>query len=505
MDVVIYARYSSHNQTECSIDGQLKECRQYAERNNYNIIGEYIDRAKSGTKDDREQFLLMLEDAKKGLFQGVLVYQLDRFARNRYDSAIHKKQLKDRGIRVLSARENITDDASGILLESLLEGIAEYYSVELSQKVKRGMKINAENCYYNGGTVPLGFTLKEFKITTNGKPMIKKKYVIDEETAPVVKKIFEMYANRESLASITRYLNELGYKTVNNQEFNKSSLGRILNNKKYIGIYSYRGIETPGAIPRIIEDDLFERVQQELKKNGMAPARVRAKTEYLLTTKLMCGCCKEYMTGYSGTSKIGKLHTYYKCKNKDCPTKAIQKDYIEDLVANATQTFLTNENIDYVAKEIVDIINDNQDDTDLKKMRSNYKSLEKKKKNILTAIYECEVESIRKTFYEDLSNIEDAIKQLSISITREENKFINITASEIKFFLKKLRKGNIANFYYKKTLINTLVNKVLLYEDKMVIIFNVNNAEQEITISLIKNLESSDFKVSALPFENKTT
>ena len=163
MDVVIYARYSSHNQTECSIDRQLEECRRYAERNNYNIVGEYIDRAKSGTKDDREQFLLMLEDAKKDLFQGVLVYQLDRFARNRYDSAIHKKQLKDRGIRVLSARECITDDASGILLESLLEGIAEYYSVELSQKVKRGMKINAENCYYNGGTVPLGFTLKEFQ------------------------------------------------------------------------------------------------------------------------------------------------------------------------------------------------------------------------------------------------------------------------------------------------------------------------------------------------------
>ena len=500
MDVVIYARYSSHNQTECSIDGQLEECRKYAERNNYNITHEYIDRAKSGTKDDREQFLQMIADGKKGLFQGVLVYQLDRFARNRYDSAIYKKQLKDKGIRVLSARENITEDASGILMESVLEGMAEYYSVELGQKVKRGMGINADNCYYNGGTVPLGFTLKELKINTSGKPMIKKKYAIDEETAPIVQKIFEMYANRESLATIIRYLNELGCKTVNDQEFNKNSLGRILNNKKYIGVYSYGDIETPGGIPRIIADDLFERVQQELKKNGMAPARVRAKTEYLLTTKLMCGCCKEYMTGYSGTSKTGKLHTYYKCKNKDCPTKAIQKDYIEDLVATATQNFLTKENIDYVAKEIVAIMNDSQDDSDLKKMQLNYKKLEKKKNNILNAIYECEVESMRRTFYNDLSSIEDAMRQLSTSITREENKFINITASEIKFFLKKLRKGSIANFHYKKTLINTLVSRVLLYEDKMVIIFNINQVEQEITLSLIKNLESSDFKVSALPY-----
>ncbi len=502
MDVVIYARYSSHNQTECSIDGQLDECRKYAERNNYTITHEYIDRAKSGTKDDREQFLQMISDAKKGLFQGVLVYQLDRFARNRYDSAIYKKQLKDKGIRVLSARENITEDASGILMESVLEGMAEYYSVELGQKVKRGMGINADNCYYNGGTVPLGFTLKELKINTSGKPMIKKKYAIDEDTAPIVQKIFEMYANRESLATITRYLNELGCKTANNQEFNKNSLGRILNNKKYIGIYSYGDVETPGGIPRIIEDDLFEKVQQELTKNGMAPARCRAKTEYLLTTKLMCGCCKEYMTGYSGTSKTGKLHTYYKCKNKDCITKAIQKDYIEDLVANTTQAFLTKENIDYVAKEIVRIINDGQDDTKLKSMQSNYKHLDKKRNNILNAIYECEVESIRKTFYEDLSKLEDAIKQLSTSITREENKFINVTVSEIKFFLKKLRKGSIANFHYKKTLINTLVNRILLYEDKMVIIFNINQVEQEITISLIKNIESSDFKVSALPYVN---
>ena len=110
------------------------------------------------------------------------------------------------------------------------------------------------------------------------------------------------------------------------------------------------------------------------------------------------------------------------CKNKDCPTKAIQKDYIEDLVATATQNFLTKENIDYVAKEIVAIMNDSQDDSDLKKMQVNYKKLEKKKNNILNAIYECEVESMRRTFYNDLSSIEDAMRQLSTSITREENK-----------------------------------------------------------------------------------
>lgn len=499
MDVVIYARYSSHNQTECSIEGQLNECYEYAKRNNYNVIQEYIDRAKSGTKDDREQFLQMIADSKNGLFKGVLTYQLDRFARNRYDSAIYKKQLRDKGIRVLSARENINEDASGILMESVLEGMAEYYSVELGQKVKRGMGINAEHCYYNGGSVPLGLALRKIEIKTNGKAMIKKKYTINEETAPIVKKIFQMYANRETMASIIRYLNNLGCKTSQNKEFNKNSIGRILNNKKYIGIYSYKEIETPGGIPRIIDDDLFEKVQQELIRNGLAPARNRAKTEYLLTTKLICGSCKEYMTGKSGTSKTGKLHTYYKCKNSKCNTKAIQKDYIENLVANTAQEFLTKDNIDYVSKEIVSIIKRNQDNTELKQMQDNYKKLEKNKTKIVQAIYQCDVESVRKNFYNDLANIEETIKQLSISITKEENKYINITTGEIKFFLKKLKKGSIASFRYKKTLINTLINKVLLYDDRLVIVFNINNVEQEMTISLLKNLESSSFKVSALP------
>ena len=143
MNVVIYARYSSDRQTEQSIEGQLKECYEYARRNGYTVVGEYIDRAISGTTDHRPEFLRMIADGDKKLFQAVLVYQLDRFARNRYDSATYKAKLKKNGIRVLSARENISDDASGVLMEAVLEGMAEYYSVELSQKIRRGMDINA--------------------------------------------------------------------------------------------------------------------------------------------------------------------------------------------------------------------------------------------------------------------------------------------------------------------------------------------------------------------------
>jgi DNA invertase Pin-like site-specific DNA recombinase len=146
MNLVFYGRYSDSGQSEQSIEGQRKICYEYAERNGYKIIGEYIDRALTGTSDNRPEFLRMINDSVKRQFQGVLVYQLDRFARNRYDSATYKARLKKNGVKVLSARENISDDASGVLMEAVLEGMAEYFSAELSQKVKRGMALTAQKC-----------------------------------------------------------------------------------------------------------------------------------------------------------------------------------------------------------------------------------------------------------------------------------------------------------------------------------------------------------------------
>lgn len=128
---VIYARFSSYNQNEQSIEGQLRECYDFAKRNDLLVLHEYIDRAMTATSDKRPEFLRMIEDANRKHFDYILVYQLDRFARNRYDSAIYKNKLKKCGVRVLSVRENITDDASGILVEGVLESMAEYFSVEV--------------------------------------------------------------------------------------------------------------------------------------------------------------------------------------------------------------------------------------------------------------------------------------------------------------------------------------------------------------------------------------
>ncbi len=118
----IYARYSSNNQTEQSIEGQIRVCREFAQRNGIVIVGTYIDRATTDTNDNREQFQKMLKDSDKKSFDYVLVYKLDRFSRDKYEMTIHKHTLKENGVKLVSAMENIPDSTEGIILESLLEG-----------------------------------------------------------------------------------------------------------------------------------------------------------------------------------------------------------------------------------------------------------------------------------------------------------------------------------------------------------------------------------------------
>jgi DNA invertase Pin-like site-specific DNA recombinase len=146
MKAVLYCRYSSDSQSENSIEGQLRESKAFAERKGMTILGTYIDRALSAKSDNRPEFQRMIKDSAKGLFDVIIVWKLDRFARNRYDSAHYKAILRKNGVKVISATEPISEDATGILLESLLEGMSEYYSAELAEKVKRGLIENALKC-----------------------------------------------------------------------------------------------------------------------------------------------------------------------------------------------------------------------------------------------------------------------------------------------------------------------------------------------------------------------
>ena len=245
----------------------------------------------------------MIKDSAKELFEIVLVWKLDRFSRDRYDSAHYKHILKKNGVKVVSAKEHISEGPEGIILEAMLEGYAEFYSAELSEKIHRGQKENALKGKNNGGGVPLGYLLDKKA----------QKLVIDPVTAPLVVEIFEKYADGKSVRSIVEDFNVRGLRTKKGQPFNINSFSSLLKNRKYIGEYRYQDVIIPGGVPAILSDDLFYRVQARLEKNKRAPATAKADVDYLLTTKLFCGLCERMMIGESGTSHTGDKHYYYKC------------------------------------------------------------------------------------------------------------------------------------------------------------------------------------------------
>ena len=484
MDVVIYARFSSHNQNEQSIEGQIKYCEEYAKRNNYNIIHTYIDEAKSGTSDSREQFQQMIEDSSKKQFKGILVYQLDRFSRNRYDSAIYKNRLKKNDVKVLSARENISDDASGILMESVLEGMAEYYSAELGQKVIRGMDINASKGFYNGGPVPIGLKLKtiELPLGVNGKMICKKQFDIDTEKAPIIQKMFDMYMNDNTMVDVIHYLKKKGIKTTKGKDFGKSSVRAILTNKKYITIYEYNGKEIKGVIPRVIEDDVFYKVQEKLAKNREAPSRAKAKIPYLLTTKLFCGTCGEMMTGISGTSQNREIHHYYTCKGRkehNCNRKNVKKDYIEDLIVKLARESLTEENIEEIANAVYKTASKKQDSTRVKQLQREILKLQKGRDNLFDSLKVCTDNDVRQTIFEEISKMEQQRKELEFQIKEEESNIYQISEKDVITFLKGLKNGENNSIRYKQMIINILIYRVYLYDTHITIVYSIQNDRGE--------------------------
>ena len=336
MTAVIYARYSTDSQREESIEGQIRECTAYAEKNGFTVVKHYIDRAVSAKTDNRPQFQQMIKDSERGIFDVIIVWKLDRFARNRYDSARYKTQLKRNGVKLVSATEVISAGPEGIILESVLEGYAEYYSADLSEKVVRGMTENALKGIYNGGTIPFGYMIDETR-----------HYQPDPLLAPYVEQTFQKYADGATMTDLRDWLKAHNIKNSMGGEMSYNTIQRMLSNRRYIGELRLRDVVQPNAIPALVSEELFNKVQKKLAKNKKAPARHKAEEIYLLTTKLYCGKCGALMFGESGVSHTGKMYTYYKCaaakKKKTCDKKAVRKQWLEDLVVNETMKLVEDD------------------------------------------------------------------------------------------------------------------------------------------------------------------
>ena len=474
MTAVIYARYSSDNQREESIEGQIRECTAYAEKNGITIVKHYIDRALSAKTDNRPEFQQMIKDSEKRLFDIVLVWKLDRFARNRYDSAHYEYQLERNHVKLVSAAEPISEGPAGIMVKSMLTGMAEYYSAELSEKVVRGMTENVLKGKYNGGTIPIGYTVDEEKF-----------FQIDPLKAPFVVEVFQRYNDGATMKELMNWLNNSGVTTNRNQKFTYNSIQTLLTNRRYIGENRFKDIVMPDSIPVIIEKELFDSVQDKIAKNRRAPARHKAEDDYLLTTKLFCGMCGAMMFGECGTSRNKNVHHYYKCANakrtKTCKKKTVRKEWLEDLVVNETMKMIRD---DDSIQSIVDavMILQEQENTVLPLLEKQMKDIENGIENLLNAIQAGVLTSSTKG---RLEKLEAQQKELEIRIAEEKLAKPKVSADFVKFWLTNFRKLDPNVKSHRETLINTFVNAVYLYDEKVLITFNYKDGTKTITFDEI--------------------
>lgn len=354
---VIYARYSSAKQNEMSLDQQIGECGSYITTQGYGIPLEiYQDDAKSASKDvhKRRDFIRMLEDAKKGNFDVVVAYALDRIAREEDDSFYdYEKELKKSGVRLEYASQKFDEDSDdGGIIKAIYVKMAQIYVKKLRRDSMRGMRANAkEGNYAGGGAIPLGYTVSEGD--SKGK---RKKYLIDPIAAPFVKQAFEMYLSGKTTQEVGDYLSDNGFFTANGKRYDSNSINRMLGNPLYKGAKvthfnnkeEHKTYTVLDACEAIIDEETWNRVQVEKGRRSYTGQSEYHREDYVLTGKLFCGTCGAKMVADKGTGRgndknktPGKTHYYYKCNNRKnkrvkdpehCNKAAVDKQKLEDTV-----------------------------------------------------------------------------------------------------------------------------------------------------------------------------
>lgn len=487
---VIYARYSSSNQTEQSIEGQVRVCTEFCQRQGITIVDTYIDRATSASKDieKRVEFLRMIKDSEKHPFDAVIVYKLDRFARNRYDSANYKFRLKKNGVQLISATENISQDPEGIILESVLEGMAEFYSAELGQKINRGLRESAYKNQYIGGTVPLGYKI------------VDKKFAIDEETAPYVREAFQRFVSGETVASICRSFNARGIRTVKNSKFGRSSFVKMFRNEKYIGNYQFHDYKS-NCIPPIIDMETWEKVQTKLSK-PVPSGTYKAKQIYLLSQKVICGKCGSKMTAGKNSSTKGYSYSYYMCSGKKtsrttCDMKNIKKEVLEEIVLKDAYSMLTDETIEMLAETAMkENEHELETNTHIPELKQRITVIKASLDNLTKAI---EIGAAPDALIKRMMDLEKEKKELEAELRKEERDIpIVVDKYHIIYWLQSLRKGDITDPDFQKQLIDLFVNSVTVWDDPEPGVFTVTIAYN------LSNLPTKTYKTT-VGFEPQTS
>lgn len=495
MRVVAYARYSSNNQREESIDAQLRAIEEYAKQNNMIIVKTYIDRAMSGTKDDRPEFMQMIMDSKKKIFDAVIVHKLNRFSRNKYDAAKYKHKLQRNNVKLLSVLERLDDSPESIVMESLLMGMAEYESKNLAREVMKGSLENARTARHNGGLPPLGYTV-------DPKTQL---YLINEETAPIIRFVYDSYISGIGYNEIVNELNKRGTKTAKGNKFTVSTVKDILKNEKYIGTYTYNKAESKNVdgkrnshrcksenqiikiengMPAIIDKKDFEEVKRIMDRNKRIHNTYNAKETYLLSGIIECGECGSKMNGnisYYKNNGEKLRYIMYRCTSKSGEskehTKSIKRDIIEEYILTEMERVIFSEQaINYLVKELSKFSNakGKQMQDELKFTKNKLAKIEKDIENILLAVAEGNRHA---SLMDRLAKLEEEKESLVIEIEETKLSYPQtepITASYLKKIFKEHKKIlEQRDKILIKKFISLYVEKVMVFEDYVEVVFKL--------------------------------
>ena len=469
---VAYARFSSNNQREESIDAQLRAIRDYCERENIQLVDIYSDEAQSAKTDNRDDFKNMTDAIFKGNYDidAVLVHKFNRFARNKYDSALYKKRLRDIDIKVVSVTQPIDDSPEGRILESLIEAMDEYYSENLALEVKKGMLENALKGKHTGGGKLLGLSVDD------------EGYYYPDENAPIIYRIFKEYADGVPKTQIVERLNREGYRNQYGRKFNTRTITDLLQNEKYIGNFIYNHtqsqvIRLEGIIKNpIVDVDLWEKVQK-LRKNANKPKH--RKRKYLMTGKLRCGVCGFTYCGSGAKkkNKNGDMSAYYKCqgkiKNKNgCTNPSLNKDYYEKLVIDTiTKSVLTDNAIDEIAVSVTTQLEKERKKPVIPtaKLRNQLDKVKDKQARLMELYLDGGME--RKVLDEKNNALKEEIKHIEEQIERnlylEQSNILDV--QDIKNMILEFREElrNNPDFDFAQVVFNTFVDSIVVYPDTL--------------------------------------
>lgn len=461
----IYCRYSSHNQRDASIEQQIDEAQKFAEDNNIKIVETYADRAITGRDDDRREFQRMMRDAELGKFNVVIAWKSDRLGRNMLQAMQNEAKLNYYGIVCIYVEENFDDTAAGRFARRNMMNVNQFYSESMAENIRRGMQYNADNCMVTNGQLPFGYIADK-----------NLHYAIDSPKDDIVREIFQRVACGEPMVDIYKDLNNRGITTSWGRQWTRSGFNSLLHNERYKGIYIYGETRIEGGIPRIVSDELFEKVQKILKTKKNARGRKGANENYLLTGKLYCGNCKHLMTGTSGKSKTGDAHYYYACAHKrksgasTCKKRAVKKDDIEYTLAE----IIKNQLNDYNAKEwIISFLlkwqDESQQPAELDILNSRLADVKVSLKNLLNAIEAGIVTPTTKARLEELENENAQICTEIEAIKSIQGK--RYTREQISTWFSYLQSGDIADKEYQKQIFDLFLFRAYLYDDKITLVF----------------------------------